>query len=162
MIILIILISFYLEGIVSNFVDLNYLQPLFTLLSIIIIYPYLFNRKRDYFIICFITGLLYDITYTDTIFLNAFIFILMGYIIYLINIFITNNKLNVIFISFITIILYRIITFLVLIFINYINKEINLLINSITSSILINIIYIFLTYIITNRISIKKGIYKMD
>lgn len=162
MIILITLISFYLEGILSNVINLNYLIPLFTLLSLVIIYPYLFNRKKDYFIICFIIGFLYDIGYTDTLFLNAFIFLLIGYIIYLINIFITNNIFNVTIISIIIIIIYRIITYLVLIFINYLTPDIDLLIKSIMNSISINIIYILFMYKITDLISRKKGIYKMD
>jgi len=162
MIILILLISFYLESTLSNIINMNYLIPLFTLLSLIIIYPYLFNRKRDYYIISFIIGLLYDITYTDTIFLNSFIFLLISYIIHLINIVITNNSFNVIIISLIIIIIYRLITYLVLVFINYITPNINTLINSILSSILINIIYIVVTFKITDTISKKRGIYKMN
>lgn len=162
MITLIVLISFYLEGILGNIINTNYLIPLFSILSLIIIYPYLFNQKKEYFIICFIIGILYDISYTDTLFLNAFIFLIIGYIISVINIFITNNILNVTIMSIIIVSLYRIFTYLVLIFINYIDKDINMLINSITSSLLINIVYIIIMYIITDLISKKKGIYKMD
>ena len=162
MIIFIILISFYLEGILSNIINISFLIPLFTLLSLIIIYPYLFNRKKDYFIICFIIGLLYDIGYTDTIFLNAFIFLLIGYIIHLINIVITNNWFNVMIISLFVITIYRIITYLVLIFINYLKPDIELLKNSILNSLIINIIYIIIIYKITDIISRKKGIYKMN
>lgn len=162
MIILIILVSFYLEGILSNIINISFLIPLFTILSLIIIYPYLYNRKKNYFIICFIIGLLYDIGYTDTLFLNAIIFLLIGYIIHLINIVITNNWFNVVIISLFIITIYRIITYLVLIFINYITPNLNILINSILNSILINIIYIIVTFKITDRISRKKGIYKMN
>ncbi len=162
MIILIILLSFYLEGIVNSFINIDYLVPLFTMLSLIIVYPYLYNKKKLYIMICFITGLLYDIGYTDTLFLNATIFTLIGYIIMVLNKFITNNKFNVALISIILIILYRVITYIILNFINYVNKDINLLLNSIIDSILINIIYIVILYIITDIIANKKGIYKLD
>ncbi|MBP3461359.1 MAG: rod shape-determining protein MreD [Bacilli bacterium] len=159
MIILILIISFYLEGILSN---IGNILPLFTLISLIIIYPYLYNLKKDYYKICFIIGLLYDVAYTDTLFLNAFIFLIIGFFIIKINIIMTNNIFNVALISLIVVILYRILVFIILIFINYIDIDINSFFVSIINSLFINILYGMLLYKITDLISKKKGIYKMD
>lgn len=159
MIILILIISFYLEGILSS---IGNILPLFTLISLIIIYPYLYNLKKDYYKICFIIGLLYDVAYTDTLFLNAFIFLIIGFFIIKINIIMTNNIFNVALISLIVVILYRILVFIILIFINYIDIDINSFFVSIINSLFINILYGMLLYKITDLISKKKGIYKMD
>lgn len=161
MIIIILLLSFYLEGAISS-ITTNFLIPLFTLISLIIIYPYLYNLKKDYYIICFIMGLLYDIAYTDTLFLNAIIFLFIGFIILKINIFFTNNIFNTILMSIIIISIYRIITYVFLGFINYINLDITDLIYSIKDSLIINIIYCIITFKISNYIANKKGIYKMN
>lgn len=162
MIFTILIFSFYLEGILSRLVDISFLIPLTTLLSLILIYPYLYDSKRNYYIICFITGLIYDIVYTNTLFLNSFIFLLIGYLISLLNIIITNNSLNVIIISLIIITIYRITTYLILVFVDYLNFNILDLFNSIIYSIILNIIYISIMYKITDLISKKIGIYKKD
>lgn len=146
MIYIVLLFSFYLDGILSY---IN-IASLTTLLSLIIIYPYLINHKKKYFIICFIVGLLYDIAYTNTFLLNASIFLLLGYLI-------STNIVNNTIITSITIItIYRILTFLLLVFINYLEFNINILFNSIIYSLPFNIIYFFLIY------KIFRGIYRKD
>jgi rod shape-determining protein MreD len=162
MIIIILLISFYLEGIISNLLNINFLIPLFTLVSLIIIYQYLYNLKNDYYKLCFIIGLLYDIAYTDTLFLNACLFLFIGFIITKLNIIITNNTFNVIILSILIINIYRILTFIILILINYIDLNFYNLFISIVNSLIINIIYVVILYKITDLISRKKGIYKMN
>ena len=157
----IIIFSFYLEGILSK-ININYLISLTTLMSLILIYPYLFNNKKNYYIICFITGLIYDIAYTNTILLNACLFLTLGYLISIINNFITNNSFNVMIISIIIITIYRILNYFILIFIDYLEFDINSLIDSIIHSLIFNIIYISLIYKITDLISKKIGIYKKD
>lgn len=162
MIIIILLISFYLEGVVSNILNISFLIPSFTVISLMIIYPYLYNLKKDYYKICFIIGLLYDIAYTDTIFLNAFIFLLIGFIISKVNNIVTNNIFNMIPLSILVIILYRTITYTILLFTNYSILSINDLFNSIINSLLLNIIYGILLYKIADIIGKRKGIYKMN
>ena len=159
----VIIFSFIFEGLTSNIAPINSnLLTLFTLISLIIIYPYLYNNHNLYYKICFITGLLYDIAYTNTLFLNALIFILIGYIILKINIFITNSVINVIPISCIIIIVYRTFTYLILIAVGYLNFSVLNIINSIISSLIINIIYIMFIYYITDLIANKKHIDKMN
>lgn len=161
MISFIVILSFYLEGILSKLISIKFLVPEFTIISLIIIYPFLHNDYKLYYKICFITGLLYDIAYTDTLFLNAFCFLILGYIIKKINIVLTNNIFNISLISIIIITINRLLIYLVLIFINYINPNFNILLFSIVNSLLINIIYAIILFKITDIISNKKGIYKI-
>ena len=161
MILLFTLISFYLEGIFS-LININYLIPLFTLMSLILIYPYVYHIKKDYYKICFFLGLLYDITYTDTLFLNAFIFLFIGYIITKISKIIKNNIYNNILISIIIISIYRIVTYIILLVINYTKFDILNLVFSIINSTLLNILYIIITYPILTLVTKKRGIYKLN
>lgn len=148
---IILFISFYLDSILT----LYFKAPLLTLSSIILIYPYIKDIK-NYYIMCFILGLLYDITYTDTLLLNASMFLIFGYIIDKIYIFFTNNLLNINIISIIVIIIYRFLTYLILLFINYIRPNALLLLNSIFKSFIINLIYISLCYFILKKVIKKK------
>ncbi len=141
---IILFISFYLEGIISNLVSVNtrYLNPLFSLVTIISIYPFFIENKIKYYKICIIYGIIYDLIYTNTIFLHGLLFFIIGYIVNYLYKNLTNHLLNVILITFMIIIIYRIINYiLICITSNYIFIPIYM-IKSITTSILLNIIYI--------------------
>ena len=92
MIVLISMISFFLDGILSRYILPNSLfLPLFTIVSLVIIYPYFNNDNFRYFKFIAIIGLLYDIAYFNTLFYNFFIFIALGFVIGLINYLLSNN-----------------------------------------------------------------------
>lgn len=85
MIVAIIMVIFSLltDGILTNFLpymvnNLSFFTPMFTLVSIVIIYPFFKKRLRDYFIICFITGIIYDLFYTNLLFFNGLLFLAIG------------------------------------------------------------------------------------
>lgn len=76
----ILIASFLLDGILSNFCfyvtnDLYWLYPLFTLMSIWLICPMYQKEKHKYYITAFIMGLLYDLFYTNLLFTNAILFL---------------------------------------------------------------------------------------
>lgn len=148
------IISFILDNLISNFINHNSLfYPLFTMLSLIIIYPKFNKKDNKYYIYSFILGLIYDITVSDTLFLNAFIFLLLSYILNYIFKKIPYNYLSILIISILTIIYYRLVTYLTLILLNYLNINILILLKSIYSSLILNIIYISI-------LSNKKLIFK--
>ena len=96
--IIILVISFLLEGVISNFVPVNgFLAPLFTLTALIIIYP-LFDESFEYYKYAFITGLAYDLFYTDTIVFHAIIFTFMAFLITRLNLVLSDNYVNVLII----------------------------------------------------------------
>lgn len=162
--IIVIIISVYLESILSNFISANTIlfAPLFSLISLIIVFPFLNNKSSNFFYISLILGLLYDIGFTNTLFLNVFLFLAVAYFIKLINIWVSNNVLNVVFITISTVVFYRLLTYFILTLIGYIEFDFNVLIKSIYSSLILNIIYVIVFYHITDYYSMKYKIHKID
>lgn len=161
---IVVIISFLIEGVLSKYISIDSLlfEYLFTLISLIIVYPYFHNNENKYFKLSFLIGLLYDIVYTNTIFFNAFVFFIIAFIIKKINSFISNNSVNVAIISFIVIIFYRTIIYILLCLIGYLNFQIKDLLYSIVSSLILNMLYSIILYLITDYISKKKHITKID
>lgn len=144
MIYLILVISFLLDNLISFFLNTNLLfNPLLSLVSLIIIFRY-YHRKDEnkYLITSFVLGLVYDIVCTDTIFLNAGIYLLLSlFIIKFYKIF-SYNLLNSAILLIIVIIFYRSITFLVLSNFNFISFNLYHLLQSIYSSLILNLLYL--------------------
>lgn len=152
-------ISFILESIISNMYSYNLL---FSLISLVVLYPFFKNDDTMFYIYAFVFGLVYDLSYTDTIIFNASLFLLAAFLIKRINLMISNNAISVLLISFITIIYYRVLTFISLILVGYLPFNLALLFKSIINSIFLNLIYAFLIYIITDYFSKKYRILKID
>ena len=156
--------SFFLEALVSNFIPMNtdLFVPCFTLISLVLIYPFFTKENYSYLKYAFILGFFYDITFTNVLFLNACLFLVIAYLIRAINIWFSNNAFNVIFISGVVIVIYRILNYFLLIFMTLKKFVLLDLVNSITSSLLINVIYAFIMYLLLDLISKKRKILKID
>ena len=157
-------LSFLLEGIVSNIVGITspWLVPLFSIVSLIIIYPYFNHEEENFLKVCFAVGLFYDLVYTDTLVINACIFTLIGFFIRWLNSWMSNHAISVLFITFLTIFVYRILMYLILIVVGFLLFDLNTLVTSITSSLLLNLIYAEVLYLITDFMSKKYRIRKID
>ena len=112
--IIIVIISFLLDGILSNFLpfmmnDLSFFTPFFTLISIIIIYPFFDKEERKYYILVGIVGFLYDLFYTNLLFANTIFFLLIAFIISYIYKKIQVNLLTNLFLIILTLLLYHLI-----------------------------------------------------
>lgn len=161
MIPVVIIFSFLLDGIFSMFVGIDsYFNSVFSLMSLIIVYPYFNKKNNSYFKLCFLVGLFYDLVYTDTIVFNAFIFLLLGLIIVKLNEILGNNPVNNSLMAIIIIIVFRLVTYFFLILTENIAISKSLLFESIYTSLVSNIIYIILIFIITDKISKKLKIRK--
>ena len=136
---MIIFIAFILDGILSN---VNFF--VLTISSLVVSSPYI--KVRKFYLISFIVGLLYDICYTDTIFLNAFVFLLLAYVVKKLNKFFPFNFINTLLIDFIIILLYRTITYFLLSTTYYLNFDFNLLLESIYLSLLYSFIFVSIFY----------------
>ena len=141
MIIFIMMLSFFLEGIVSNYVPIsrNLFIPLFSIISLILIYPFCLNKNSLFLKYSFALGLFYDIVFTNTFILNGIIFLLIGLIIIKINSYFSNNVFNIVFISLIVIFSYRFINYFLLLIFGYLNFDLYIFIKSISSSLILNI-----------------------
>ena len=80
-----VIISFLLDGVLSNFLnymlgDISIFNPLLTIVAIIMIYPYFKKDENKYLITSFILGFLYDLFYTNLLFTDAILFLLLALI----------------------------------------------------------------------------------
>jgi len=137
-----ITLAFILEILLSTFFkNTNYLLPLFVFFITVEESIKLKQLKKS-LIFSFIIGFIYDIVMTNTYFLNAFIFLIMTFIMKNYNKYINKNKLTFLLYFLLELFLYRLITYLVLVIIQYKPLSFSLFIKSISSSILLNLIFI--------------------
>lgn len=162
MILFVIIISFILESIISSLIPINtnFFNPCFVVVALIIIYPYFNKYNNRYLITCLITGLIYDFIFTSTLFFFSIIFLILGLIIKFIFSKVSNNIISVNITSFIIIVLYRLIVYFTLLATNYFSFDFNYLLKGIYSSIIMNIIYTSMLYLLTEFISKKLNIKK--
>ncbi len=163
--IIITAISFLIDSFLSNYLYIsvsnnNIFIPMFTLISFIITLPYFNNQSNNYLIVCFVFGFIYDITFTNTLLLNAALFTLIGFIIILLDNGLSNNYFNSILKMLIIIIIFDSLTYFILLMLNYINYGILDLLMKIAKSLLLNFIYITVFYFTTNLIAKKMHIKK--
>ncbi len=153
MIYIVLIISLLLECVISNLIDLNSIFiPLFLLISFIVVYPYLKKDIEKYLIICTVSGLIYDISFYNSTFINTISFFIIGLLVILLYKYLNSNILNLVLKVIIIVTMYRIISFSMLCIIGYIDFNLTLLFRSIYSSYIINIIYIILLYLILFKI----------
>lgn len=155
MIYIFLIISFLLDGFILSIINsTSLLFPLCSIMSLIIIYPFF---KKDEFntflIISGFVGMLYDVVYTGTLFLNIGVLILVAIIIKLIFRVFSNNLLSNILIGISIIVIYRTINYLVFSLAGYLDFSFLELLKGIYSSLIVNTIYIVIFYLIGILIS---------
>ena len=164
LLIIYVLFSFLLEGFMSNIfasalTDVSYFTTIYTVISFVVIYPYFYNKKK-YYILLIIFGILFDALYTSTFIVNVFIFLGIGFVIYLLNNILSDNIFMINIISIIAIITYHLLLFIILSIAGYANYSFLLLGRIIVHSIIMTIIYTSLSYLIIktlfNRFDIKE------
>ena len=158
--IIIILISLILDGLLTNYLpylvnDLSLFTPLFTLISISLLYPYYRKKEKEVFIIIFITGFIYDLFYTNLLFINGLLFLLIGYLSKFIyrRYEIDYFKL-IIYITLIVVVYESSLVLIILIF-NLVPVTLTKLLYKISHSLILNIIYGELLYFILNNLPKK-------
>ena len=147
-----ILISLLLDGILSIYLKNNsYFLPLLTITTIYNIYPKYKKKEKNYFIMNIISGIIYDLLYTNLLFFNAILFFIIGLISkYIHKNFINNIFIQIIYIAII-IISYELLTTLILHTFKVIPITIPKIIYKITHSLLLNIIYGEILYLVLNQ-----------
>lgn len=144
-----LIFSFLFEAMFTNIVDINSIFiPLFTLTSLVLIYPYFKKKNFNYFLVCLILGLFYDIAFADSIFINTICFGIISGLNMLIYNYVKYNVYTSNITNIIIIITYRIISYIILLSINYIHFNSKIFFKGIYSSLLINIAYGIILYFI--------------
>lgn len=152
----VLIVSFLLEAMFTNLVSINsFFIPLFTLTSLVMVYPY-FNKKNiNYILVCLIVGLFYDVVFADSIFVNAVSFGLVGALTMLCYNYVKYNIYSSSIVNVIMLTTYRIISYVILLSINYITFNNKVFFSGIYKSLLTNIIYGVLLYLIIEIIAKK-------
>lgn len=150
---IILVLSFIFDGVLSNFIpyqenNLSLFTPLLTIVSFIVIFPFFRKKESHYFIILFVVGLLYDLFYTNLLFFNSVMFLIVGLIINKISKSISKNFINIIIETIIVIVCYESLTALILFIYTVVPITINEVIYKITHSLLLNIIYVLIVEMI--------------
>ena len=158
--IIIMIVSLILDGVLTNYLpylvgNLTYFTPMFTVVSIFILYPFYRKSEVKYFIILFILGIIYDLFYTNLVFLDGCLFVVLGYISYRIQRNFGLNYLKNILYAIIMIFSYEILFAFILFVYNMVPITIPLVIYKISHSLILNIIYLELLFIIINSIPKK-------
>ena len=162
MIFLVLVFSIFFEASFTNLISYSStFLPMFLLSSLVILFPYFKNKNQNFLIVSGICGILYDIVFTNTLFINTLSFIICGILILLGYNYFNYKIYSCNILNIIIIILYRIISYTFLCVIDYTVFNDNILLKGIYSSILINIIYGIILYIILDLLSNILNIKRM-
>ncbi len=158
--VIILLLSIIIDGVLTNFLpylvnNLSYFTPLFTVTSIFLIYPFYRKNKRLYFITLFITGFIYDLFYTNLLFYNGVLFVIIGLITYLLYKNFEVNFFKLIIYIILIIISYESINALLLLIYNVVPITTSKIVYKISHSLIINVIYGEIVYLIIKKLPKK-------
>lgn len=161
MIIIIIysIISFLLDGLISNYIQTSLTSPsifttIYSIISLVIIYNF-FDDDKKYLKILLVIAILFDITYTNTFILNIILFFIIYLIIKTLNYYIPNNLFTINIKSLIAISIYHILSYIILLLVHYNNYPVFILYKVLYRSIIMTIIYTTITYLIIKKIYYK-------
>ena len=152
--ILISLLSLFLENISTSLYLSNFKQfsPLFKILSLIFVYPFLKNEKKYYLLYSFFLGLVYDLFFTNFYVLNSIIFLLCSYFIYHIFKRFDYNVISVILTTIFVIFFYNALCFCILNFFLYTNYSLLEFSVILRYFFVLNLIYSTIMYLFTKVI----------
>lgn len=158
--IIIIIVSLILDGILSNFLpylvnNLSLFTPLLTVVSIFLIYPFYRKNLKKYYLISFLTGIIYSLLYTNLLLYDAIIFFLIAYFSKYLYKMLRINYLNIIFQVIILIIVYELLNVLIITIFNLVPMNLYKIIYKISHSLILNIIYSELLLLIINLLPKK-------
>lgn len=152
--------SFLIDGILTNFLpfmegDLSLFTPLITVIVLFLISEFFDHEDKKYYITAFVTGIIYDLFYTNLLFLNGFLFLGIAYV----SKYIYKNEkqdfVRVIFYLIFIIILYEGSIALLITVFNVVPMSLERVVYKISHSLLLNIIYGELIFLIIKLIPKK-------
>ena len=132
--------------------------PMLTVVTIFLIYPFYRKQEKKYFLIVFITGLIYDLLYTNLLFFNATLFLIIGIVSKYIYKNYEPNYLNLIIQIVLIITIYELITTLIIIVFNLVPITLTKVLYKISHSLILNILYSEILFLIIAKMpkSYKK------
>lgn len=163
--ILIIISSFILDIILSNVLpfmkgDLSIFTSLFVPITIYLIYPFYKNQKLKYYIESFIIGIIYDLIFTNLLFFDGVIFLIISLVsVKIYKNFMVDKYKNIMYV-FLIIILYEFLVASIFLIFNLVPISFYDFIYKISHTLLINVVYGFLLYEIIGSGSRQKKLFR--
>lgn len=150
---IILVVSLFLDGILTNYLpymtnDLSLFTPLFSVVALLLIYPVFQKEKKKYLIYSFIYGIIYDFLYTNLLFIDGLIFVLLALIIMKIYRYLGTGYIKVLLNIFIVIVIYELLFVSIIMIFNLVPITPERVIYKITHSLIINLIYGEIIYLI--------------
>ena len=151
--IVILIVSFFLDGILSNFLpymvgDLSLFTPMITIVSLVIGYPLFTKKSKCYFLSCFVIGLFYDFMYTNLLLYNAILFLAIGCITMFMNRYIRCTWLSTLLFIIVAVVGYECMNAVIILTFQLVPMTFSRLVYKISHSLLFNIIYGEIIYFI--------------
>lgn len=149
--IIILIISLFLDGILSNFLpfmvgDLSLFTPMFSIVCLFLIYPFFRKEKKKYFLFCFIFGLVYDLFYTNLLFFDGIIFLMIAFIITKIYKLFSVSIINLFIYIILVVVIYEVSFALIIFIFNLVPVSGGKVFYKIGHSLILNILYSYLIY----------------
>ncbi len=163
--ILIIISSFILDIILSNVLpfmkgDLSIFTSLFVPITIYLIYPFYKNQELRYYIESFIIGIIYDLIFTNLLFFDGVIFLIISLVsVKIYKNFMVDKYKNIMYV-FLIIILYEFLVASIFLIFNLVPISFYDFIYKISHTLLINVVYGFLLYEIIGSGSRQKKLFR--
>mgnify|MGYP002525215124 FL=1 len=163
--ILIIISSFILDIILSNVLpfmkgDLSIFTSLFVPITIYLIYPFYKNQELRYYIESFIIGIIYDLIFTNLLFFDGVIFLIISLVsVKIYKNFIVDKYKNIMYV-FLIIILYEFLVASIILIFNLVPICFYDFVYKISHTLLINVVYGFLLYEIIGSGSRQKKLFR--
>ena len=154
------IISFFLDGFISNYISTDiinpsYLRTIYSVVSLVVIFNY-FENKTKYLYLLVVLGILFDIVYTNTFLVNIVIFFVIYLFLSIIDYYLPNNLFTINLKSLISVAIYHIMSYLILLLAHYHNYNSRILSLILTRSIIMTVIYTTISYLVIKKIYDKK------
>ena len=162
MIIVVTIFSFILEFLLNSFLYKTVFLPLCVVCTLILVEPFFYKNKVNYYIYSFLVGLLYDFIFTGNYFFSSGVFLLISLCIVFINKLTPNNFLISIIEIILFICIYRVICFLFMALFQVVPFELSVLSSSIFNSLSLNTSFSIILYFILFFISKKFKIIRIN
>lgn len=156
----IVVISLLLDGIISNFLpytvgNLSLFTPLFTVMSLFLIYPFFKKDIKKYFTVLAVLGFVYDLLYTNLLFFHLILFLILGSLIMILYKYLDTNYAMLLLEGFILIIVYQALNTVLMILFQVVPVSIYDFLYLVEHTIILNILYLELGFFLT-RLLFKK------
>ncbi len=157
---IICIISIILDGLLTNYLpfmvnDLSLFTPLLTVSIIFLLYPFYRKNSKEYLLHMFLLGIIYDLYYTNLLFLDGILFLAIAFLSKTIYKNFEVSFIRLLFYTTIMIFCYESLLGLIMFAFQLVPISIEGILYKFTHSIILNVIYAEIIYLII-RIIPKK------